>query len=208
MNTLPCHECNTQRPSGEFITDRDGYAIRCRTCEGERKAAQFERLCPPLYRHSDATRLPLLAKVLEWKRTEDRPGLLLRGSTGRGKSRCAWLLVERIMTVDLQQVYAFDCVAFGHDLSRHYRDEDNPAEMWLDMLAKAPVVFFDDLGKLKITERAEAELFGLIERRTANQLPIIATTNDSGDSLSSRMTDNRGPALIRRLREFCQVIDF
>jgi DNA replication protein DnaC len=70
------------------------------------------------------------------------------------------------------------------------------------------LIYFDDLGKLKLTERAEAELFGLIERRCANGCPIIATTNDTGETLSSRMTDNRGEAMVRRLREFCETIRF
>ena len=35
---------------------------------------------------------------------------------------------------------------------------------------------------------------------------IIATTNDTGDTLAARLTDNRAPALVRRLREFCEMV--
>lgn len=130
------------------------------------------------------------------------------GDTGSGKTRIAWTLLKRLIISakkDLSFEW-FDAIGFGHAISKHYRDED--AEHWLEELGKKDLVFFDDLGKLKLTERAETELFGLIERRCAAELPIIATTNDTGDSLAARMTENRGPAMIRRLREFCQIIQF
>jgi DNA replication protein DnaC len=130
------------------------------------------------------------------------------GDTGKGKTRVSWTLLRRILVEDGRDIKFnwFDAVQFGHDLATHYK-QDN-AEEWLQRMAKRPLLFFDDLGKLKMTERAEVELFGLIERRCANELPVIVTTNDTGDSLASRMTDNRGPALIRRLREFCEPIQF
>ena len=130
------------------------------------------------------------------------------GDTGKGKSRIAWRLLKRVLCEDkLETTFLwFDCIGFGHEIARHYRLED--AEAWLDKVATVPLLYFDDLGKLKLTERAETELFGLIERRCANQLPIIATTNDTGDSLAARMTEGRGPAMIRRLREFCDIITF
>lgn len=130
------------------------------------------------------------------------------GETGLGKSRVAWHLLRRILIEDKPEVKFkwFDCVGFGHEIAKHYKAED--AEEWLESMAAVQLVFMDDLGKLKLTERAEVELFGLIERRCANRLPMIVTTNDTGDTLASRMTDNRGPALIRRLREFCDPIQF
>lgn len=100
----------------------------------------------------------------------------------------------------------FDSTSFGLEIVKHYRRED--VDVWLEEAGTIPILFFDDFGKLKMTERAEVELFGLIERRCANELPIIVTTNDTGDTLASRMSDNRGPAMIRRLREFCEPVQF
>jgi DNA replication protein DnaC len=78
----------------------------------------------------------------------------------------------------------------------------------LQRLYSAPVVFLDDVGKCRLTERGEAELFGLVENRTANGKPIIATTNFVGDSLANTMRGETGQPLVRRLREFCDCIAF
>jgi len=163
-------------------------------------------MCPELYQNSDPDRLPAgqLKSVLDWEYGPS--GLILMGDTGAGKTRLAWLLLRRLLVHDKMEprLTWFDAVGFGHEISRHYRNED--AEDWLEEVAGVDLLFFDDLGKLKLTERAETELFGLVERRCAARLPIIATTNDTGDSLGGRMTDHRGPALIRRLRDFCRII--
>lgn len=180
----------------------------CSSCAHIRRADLFTHICPSLYQKTDVARLPAsqLSQAMAWK--YGPKGLILLGETGTGKSRVAWMLLKRIIVEDRpeRQFEWFDCISFGHSIAKHYRDED--AEVWLERIAKTPILFFDDLGKLKLTERAETELFGIVEKRCADQLPIIVTTNDTGDSLAARMTDNRGPAMIRRLREFCEPIQF
>jgi DNA replication protein DnaC len=184
------------------------YSAECADCGRARRAAKFLTICPPLYQKTEASRLPAaqLTKAMEWQYSPR--GLILLGETGKGKSRVAWTLLKRVLVEDKKELSFmwFDAIGFGHDIAKHYRDED--AEAWLDKVAACQLVFFDDLGKLKLTERAEVELFGVIERRCAAELPLIVTTNDTGDSLAARMTDNRGPAMIRRLREFCEPIQF
>lgn len=167
---------------------------------------RFHAICPPLYLETDPGRLnqDKYNAVMQWKYGPQ--GLLITGETGLGKTRMAWMLLNKILTVHKPKASFiwFDCVSFGHEIARHYWQED--AESWLSDIARKDLIFLDDLGKLKLTERAEAELFGLIERRCAYKKPIIATTNDSGETLAARLTDNRAAALVRRLREFCEVI--
>lgn len=206
--TLRCPYCGKERTVTTDKYPPGSYAGECSDCERVRREKHFLSLCPKLYQESAPDRLPAsqLKEAMEWQ--YGPRGLILSGETGVGKSRIAWLLLRRILVSDKRNPsFAwFDAVGFGHAIGKHYRDED--AEEWLEDTAKTELLFFDDLGKLKLTERAETELFGLIERRCGAELPIIATTNDTGDSLASRMTDNRGPALIRRLRQFCQIIQF
>lgn len=175
----------------------------CPRCENEEREEVFFRLCPPLYRESDPSKLSKshLDKVLAWQ--INPKGLLLTGPTNVGKTRMVWMLLKKIIPSDM---VVFDGVSFGHELNRHYRQED--AEDWLDRVASASLVFFDDLGKLKLTDRAEAELFGILERRCAHLKPIIATTNEVGETLASMMTEGRAAPFIRRLRAFCDVISF
>lgn len=208
LDTVRCKTCNktwNEKSPHWLAGQRLGQCEDCRKIEAEES---FTKLCPPLYQKTDPARLPAaqLTAALQWKLGPR--GLIMLGETGLGKSRVAWLVIRQTMLATKQnlRVQFFDGISFGHEIARHYRKED--AEDWLDSVANAHLVFFDDLGKLKLTERAEVELFGLIERRCAAEKPVIVTTNDTGDTLAARMTDNRGPALIRRLREFCDPIQF
>jgi DNA replication protein DnaC len=207
FNKIQCKSCNKewQQETRSCITG--SYSGECTDCARIRRTEKFSKICPPLYQKTEVDRLPAnqLTKALQWQ--YGPRGLILLGETGKGKSRVAWTLLKRVLTEDRERDFMwFDSISFGHQIALHYRSED--AEVWLDKVAECPILFFDDLGKLKLTERAEVELFGLIERRCASELPLIVTTNDTGDSLAARMTDNRGPAMIRRLREFCDPIQF
>jgi DNA replication protein DnaC len=173
--------------------------------ERARLDAAWNSICPPLYLKTAPARLPqaALAEVLGW--SLGPRGLLLVGPTGTGKTRAVYLLLRRLLEAGVR-IRAFDCAGFGHECGRRFRD--GTGEDWADALAKADLVFLDDVGKVSFTERYQTELFALVERRAANMLPIIATTNMAGDDLQPRMSADRGQPLVRRLREFCHVVVF
>ena len=212
-----CYGCNREwnrkAKEGEQATGHVN-TILCGDCARKKREQVFASVCPSLYQKTDTSKLPQeqLKKAMDWQ--YGSRGLILLGDTGKGKSRVAWSLLKRLLVEDKPMQHPkpsrdfvwFDATSFGHEIIRAYREEN--ADVWLEEVSTVPLVFFDDLGKLKLTERAEVELFGVIERRCANELPIIVTTNDTGDSLAARMSDNRGPAMIRRLREFCEPIQF
>ena len=161
-------------------------------------------MCPPIYRNTDVARLPESAKkVLGWKLNPK--GLMIAGDTGKGKTRAAFLVMEKLH-LEGCSMEIFHGNAFAHQCAINFGEMNG--EKWIAELARRKVVFFDDLGKFKMTERVEAELFGLIEMRIANLLPVIVTTNLSGEDLKSKMTSDRGEPLVRRLREFCEVVLF
>jgi DNA replication protein DnaC len=211
-----CPRCSKRHAIGD---DRyySPWSDHCRACrpqaeEEERQRARQERIeewptiCPPLYLESDPSRLPKLAEVLKWQYGPQ--GLLLHGETGKGKTRCAWQLLRRLYVEErIGPAVLFTATSFAHEITENFNAEADP-EKWLKRVYGAKVVFFDDFGKCRLTERGESELFGIIEERMAAQLPIIATTNFVGDSLANRMRPDVGSAMVRRLRECCQCIAF
>lgn len=166
--------------------------------------SNWKEMCPPLYRDTDLKRLPKQArKVMEWEFGSQ--GLMIAGDTGKGKTRAAFLLMERLHSEGLS-VGIFHGNSFSHQCAVKFFESNG--ERWIAELANRKVVFFDDLGKFKMTERVEAELFGLIEMRIANLLPVIVTTNMTGGELKGKMTSDRGEPLVRRLCEFCETVIF
>lgn len=217
-----CPDCGKKHPIAKIVLPHGRLVEEalCPDCAAERKRQEREALrrqeqeriesiwqsfCPPLYRITDPARLPQdkLADVLSWEYGSE--GLLLIGPSGGGKTRAGYLLLRRLLE-EGRKIRAFDCAAFGHEVGRKFRD--GTGEDFTDKLAKMEIVFLDDVGKIPFTERAEAELFALIERRTANLLPIIATLNMTGENLEAKTSQDRGAPMVRRLREFCRTIVF
>jgi DNA replication protein DnaC len=172
---------------------------------------RFLSLCPPLYQNTDAARLPQdkLNAVTAWQ--YNPTGLLLVGKTGAGKTRCAWQLMRRLIIREDKSVKHFDGLGWGLAVSAAFGNPQE-AEHWIDGVCKADVLFLDDLFKAKMTEAQEQAIYGVFERRAAHLKPIITTMNTTGDMLLARMTEtgraDRGEPLIRRMREFCQIITF
>lgn len=167
----------------------------------------FNDICPPLYRDTDPGRLPLCRsayrKIIGW---EYGPrGLLVHGPTGSGKTRATWMLIQRLIAEGRFLMW-YDCVDFGHAVARYFSDKDLDPQWWIGQLAKAPVLFFDDLGKAKLTDRVESEFFGIIEKRIANCVPTLITTNLNSKALAHMLSPDRGPAMIRRLKEYFEDV--
>lgn len=199
-----CHEC-VARSLVEKDADVEGKR-RAAIAERDRRMSLWHSMCPPLYQQTDVKRLPKIQydRVMDW--THTGRGLILSGATGTGKTRCAWQLLWRLIVIEGLGVRAFDSIGFGHECARAFGEYRG--ETWVDAVAASDVLFLDDVDKMVLTERVESELFGLIERRVAHIRPIIATTNASGRALREKMTELRGAALVRRLRESCEVIVF
>jgi len=189
----------------------DKEALREFYAESERMEmeARWKHICPPLYRQTDPARLPQdkLSQVMSW--SYGPGGLMLLGPTDTGKTRCAFLLLRRLLEQG-RSIRAYDCVGFGHECARQFswKGSFGDGAEWIEWLVGLDVLFFDDLGKGVFTERVESELFGLIEKRVANLRPIVVTTNMIGRTMADKLSADRSAPLIRRLREFCKVVTF
>ena len=175
--------------------------IKCPACiekeralaEEQAKAAQESRLSgvPAAFRRTMREKLPhpdKLDMALRWQFGPE--GLLLYGPTGCGKSRVAWEIGKR----ELAAGRDFRCVD-GFELSKYpalCMSDSESARKFAESLAHAQILMLDDVFKAKATERVEELLFGVIDER----------------GLVGRLSADRCPALIRRLREYCQTIQF
>ena len=164
----------------------------------------WNNICPPIYQDTDPARLDakLLAQVMAWQ--YGAKGLLLSGPSEKGKTRAMFLLVKRLVIEELRDVLVFHGNEFAHQCAREFGNQTG--EEWAARVSKAQVVFFDDLGKFKLTERVEAELFGIVEMRSAWKRPTLWTTNFKSAELESKMSADRGNPLVRRVKEFSEII--
>lgn len=181
-----CRKCAA--PGWELCPDCEAY-------QSSQKSA-----CPPIYQKTDIAKLHEKAKaLLEFQYSPQ--GLVIYGQSGTQKTRVAWLIVNRWIK-EGKRVGCFDSLSFAHLVDRKFGDGDGPE--WIEEVCRNDAVFFDDIDKCKLTARVEAEMFGLVEKFTSQEKPIIVTSNTHGQAFEQRFSPNIGPALYRRLKDFCR----
>jgi DNA replication protein DnaC len=87
-------------------------------------------------------------------------------------------------------------------------EDQSKAAGFIEELIRVDVLMLDDLDKAKFTERTEAELFEVIDARTAHGRPILASLNAAGDALAAMLPEHRGLPIVRRLRDYCRNVEF
>lgn len=216
---IPCTKCGAS-----IETNMPNIKGMCNTClqaanekeESEKAVIELKRrqnawakMCPALMQKTDVQKLPrpaLLQKVMEWK--YGPKGLILYGITGLGKTRCSYLLLQREFIENKREVKVMDGFICGIKLAGLFGESASEAADYIEESCNCPLLFLDDVFKSKLTEKIEECLFTIIDQRLSRELPIILTLNDVGESLMARLSQDRGPALIRRLRECCDSIAF
>lgn len=171
------------------------------------KETRWKLLCPPEFQDTNPAKLPnpgKLDRVMNWQ--YQPKGLMLWGATGRGKSRCAWVLLKREYDAG-KSISALNS-SFGYEYSRRFVLSAADAVKWVDHQCFVDLLLLDDVLKVKLTDSVEQALFVIVNYRTEYQLPIIFTTQDTGDTLIARTSEDRGGALVRRIREYTTAINF
>jgi len=174
----------------------------------ERKSA-FQATLPMAFRETDRKRLPsVLIQAIGDYRYSDR-GLAFIGKSGAGKTRAMMLLMEGLAGEGKSVAWmtSTDLSYLSADQFSNDPQEKHEARERLKRLRTVKVAFIDDLGKGRLTDRVEAELFDIIDTRTREGLPTFWKSNSSGRDLFAMFSPDRAEALMRRIgKDFTKII--
>lgn len=177
--------------------------------EAGKRIGWFQEACPPLYRESDTSRFP--AKLFDAIKgyTVSPQGLGFVGGVGECKTRAMFTLLRRLIMDEGVYCKAVSSPKFAMLCANQFSDDDelkSDAEKKMKTFHSCAVLFIDDVGKNKMTERAEVELYDLLETRTGKMIPTLWTANASDSEMMAMFSKDRGEAILRRLAEFSKVI--
>lgn len=170
----------------------------------------WEKICPVEYRKEidldllkdDERQAKLRARLLAW--SYNPKGIFLMGHTARGKTRTCWAALRAAHFAG-RSIYALDGIRFANEAAKAASDPEN-TERWIGKLTRPDILFIDDLGK-RFTKSSAPLLFGVVERRTSNQKPMIITTNLTADKIKDLIDDQElSIPLVRRIGEFFETV--
>lgn len=237
---MPEPVCPLCDGTGYTVVERAGLsgAVRC-SCSVQTRANSLRGSTniPPKYEYAslDNFQIPQenpiaragLGKVLMQVRSfvrefpaPDRPGLLLVGDTGTGKTHLAIAALKAIVEKGHEGLFydfqnLLDRIRSGYDAASGTSDR----EAYRNAL-DAEVLMLDDLGSHRVTEWVEDTVTSIITYRCNHQKPLIATTNlevddsgpvaytTAGGTQVHRKTlgDVIGARARSRLFEMCRII--
>jgi DNA replication protein DnaC len=210
-------------------------------CRAEGRAARLAERSqlPALYRHASfgnfvvpgvenpTARRELTTVLLAVKRfvsefpNEKRPGLLLLGETGCGKTHLAVAALREVMAKGFEGLFC-NYQTLLNNIKAGYDPASNSSsrEAYKSAL-DAEVLLLDDLGAHRTTDWVEDTINSIITFRCDNRRPLLATTNmpdpDAGSVTIQRsgldkpeyrrtLAEQIGARARSRLFEMCTVI--
>jgi DNA replication protein DnaC len=233
-----CRECNG---TGWKIVEREEVsgAVRCECVAADRAErlesgagipplytkASFENFLlsrdnPIGYRELTEVWLAVRGYARDFPDTR-KPGLLLMGEPGTGKTHLAVAAFRTIMSKGFEGLF-FDYQTLLSRIRSGYDPSSNSSDRETYRVAlDAEVLLLDDLGAHRVTDWVEDTVTSIITSRCNQKKPLIATTNlidpEAGDARYERaaggkidyrttLTDRIGPRARSRLFEMCRVI--
>ena len=133
----------------------------------------------------------------ERKTMKGAPNIILKGSSGWGKSHLAYAVVKETREHDFSAIFA-PCTEALLALDNRINAPEVSVEN-RRVLEQAPLLVLDNLGHERGTDWAMEQISGIVNSRYNSTLPTIITTELSSEDLKSR--DWRFFAVVRRLSQ-------
>jgi DNA replication protein DnaC len=169
---------------------------------GKPKEPKPETPMPALFEDTEPERIgePLGQFAVAWQ--PSGKGLLIHGSTRKGKTRTAWYIANRLWKTDRYKNKYLFLTMFELEARIASSWGNSTWDKTMLHMTNVPLLFLDDLGKEKMTDRMASCLFALVDQRTMHQRPTIITTNLTGETLLERFHDKEtGAAFVARLKD-------
>jgi DNA replication protein DnaC len=136
----------------------------------------------------------------------DKPGLCLQGAAGTGKSLTAYAVLRREILAWGHTAEAYRVTLWAQQVVA--KSKTGELGDWLAEQSECDYLLLDDLDKCKYTPRVVEALYEVMESRTSYGLPIVVTLNSTGEKFSEAMPEGYAEAILRRINDFCTVIQF
>jgi DNA replication protein DnaC len=203
--------CNNPAHIREYAENIPIYETLCKPCmvawdrmvlsHGAPKEPKPETPMPELFADTDPSRLGELQMVAEHYLPCGK-GLLIHGTTRKGKTRTAWYIANRLWKTDRYKNKYLFLTMFELEARIASSWGNSTWDKTMLHMTNVPLLFLDDLGKEKMTDRMASCLFALVDQRTMHQRPTIITTNLTGETLLERFHDKEtGAAFVARLKD-------
>lgn len=178
--------------------------------EANDRSQHWTKLCPPEF-----------AKALDWKNPRckkqnydkvfpwrgDGKGLLIVGETGLCKTRFVFKMLGR-HHVSGKTISMMSHARFRTKITTLSQSDPTGLVRFVGDILKADIWFLDDLGNGRFTPASEEAFEAILNQRTEQNKPCIFTSLYNQEQLLNAMSPERGASIVRRLLDFCEVIQF